>query len=403
MPIVDLKVRSGEHWDAFDYTWEASTIENAEWEGSAVQILAVNEGSLGNFHPGLVNAGIQGSLYTPLLDRRYHAGAGAISYHPGNGFVSKQALKQGDEVFITYGEHWFRGREHYLGTIPLSADYEKANDMVASLAGLVKSNDTGTTSTCTTLTEDDVQQLMTWLKDDVVVTNVDPAVKVVLQDMETLADLEAILQSNGTAQVTSPRMTLDWLDQHGQCLDHLYTQLSSIEGAGVGAFARRPLTEGQVIIASPVLFTYGQDVLRVQRQRSNDNDDDDDNEHPQQHSSDDVNEFQVALNYHFGHANSTLLMIPINTAIAMNHYIDHQSKSNSGGSEGTGTSPNARVQWSASDAKSEYIRQRHLADQRKDSYATLVLEFVATRDIAPDEEILIDYGDEWQGEYGNSH
>jgi hypothetical protein len=338
MPIVDLiKVRSGEHWDAFDNTWEASTIENAEWEGSAVQILAVNEGSLGNFHPGLVNAGIQGSLYTPLLDRRYHAGAGAISYHPGNGFVSKQALKQGDEVFITYREHWFRGREYYLGTIPLSADYDKANDMVASLAGLV-SNGTGTTST---LTEDDVQQLMPWLKDDVVVTNVDPAVKVVLQDMETLADLEAILQSNGTTQVTSPRMTIEWLDQHGQCLDHLYTQLSSIEGAGVGAFARRSLNEEQVIIASPVLFTYGQEVLRVHK-RSNDDDND------EQHSSDEVNEFQVALNYHFGHANSTLLMIPINTAIAMNHYHDP-----SGGNSGT---PNARVQWMASDAKSEYIR-----------------------------------------------
>jgi hypothetical protein len=66
----------------------------------------VNEGALANFHPGLVNSHISGSRYTPLLDRRYDPGAGAVSYHPENGFKSAHALSKGDEVFITYGEHW---------------------------------------------------------------------------------------------------------------------------------------------------------------------------------------------------------------------------------------------------------------------------------------------------------
>ena len=70
VPVVDIT--SEEHWDASDYTWTANNFF-AEYEagyGGHVQIQIVNEGSMANFHPGLVNFQTSDVQYKPTLDRR---------------------------------------------------------------------------------------------------------------------------------------------------------------------------------------------------------------------------------------------------------------------------------------------------------------------------------------------
>ena len=167
-------------------------------------------------------------------------------------------------------------------------------------------------------------------------------------------------------------LTFDTSSFPGKCLDHIYTKKSSIPSAGIGAFARRFILEGSVIIFSPMLVTYGAEVLRTRP------------------DLDDINPKQLVYNYQYSHPNSSAYFFPINTAIAINHQSTRQDTIYNP------YSPNAALRWSTSERKSRYYLQRHLDDLKREHYATIVIEFVATRDINPEEEIFIDYGVEWE-------
>jgi hypothetical protein len=141
------------------------------------------------------------------------------------------------------------------------------------------------------------------------------------------------------------------------------------------------IPKGSVIITSPLLVNYGAAVFNVR---------------PQADIATEINPLQLIYNYHFYHPNSSAYFFPINTAIAINHqstrYYDRYNP----------LSPNAEVRWSTTERKSSYYLQRQLGDLKREIYATVALEFVATRDIQKDEEVFIDYGQEWEQEW-NSH
>lgn len=138
---------------------------------------------------------------------------------------------------------------------------------------------------------------------------------------------------------------------------------STIAGAGNGAFARRPLKKNSVIIGSPMLAVSRDHKLLTMTSN------------PSSKS--------LIFNYHFGHRASSVLFFPNSHAIAINH--NSRSMPN-------GKAANARVQFSTKDKKSRYLVHRPLEDIEREKYSSLVMEVVATRGIAPDEEIFIDYG-----------
>jgi hypothetical protein len=94
-------------WDANDYVWASKTY-NAEYESgqyaSDTVVMAVNDGALANFHPGLVNEFLVGSKWRPMLDRCTDSGAGAFSDYPSFSFRSEYQLGAGEELFVTYGK-----------------------------------------------------------------------------------------------------------------------------------------------------------------------------------------------------------------------------------------------------------------------------------------------------------
>lgn len=189
--------------------------------------------------------------------------------------------------------------------------------------------------------------------------------KMALNPIQDVAALKALISRNGTAMATTIPRSQEWLETNGYCMDHIYVKESTIQQAGYGAFSRRHLKKGSVIHTSPLIaaprafmeMNYSGTVPPT------------------------INSKQLMLNYHFGHADSTILFFPLTHAIAINHRA---------------VTPNARVEFSRNEKRSRYLLHRPMEDIYSEKYSAMVLDFVALRDIAPEEEIFIDYGEKWQ-------
>ena len=55
--------------------------------------------------------------------------------------------------------------------------------------------------------------------------------------------------------------SLEYLEQHGKCLDHIQPKNSTISHAGRGAFATRFLPKGAVVSSAPLIHIPDRDVL----------------------------------------------------------------------------------------------------------------------------------------------
>lgn len=149
-----------------------------------------------------------------------------------------------------------------------------------------------------------------------------------------------------------------YLRREGLCLDHIRPGISAIPHAGRGAFAARSIQKGKVIAPAPLLPILSRKSMESNRGKK-----------------------QLLLNYMFGHKNSSLLFFPYSPVVNL---INH------------GTDPNAALRWS----ESSLHYGRHLLLMSEEQFKSgdpsgLLLEYVALRDIAPGEEILLDYGTEW--------
>jgi hypothetical protein len=158
---------------------------------------------------------------------------------------------------------------------------------------------------------------------------------------------------------------IDWLRQHGMCLDNLRPiPRSKLQPqAGRSVIATRALSEGSLVAPVPVL-PFRREALSLTR--------------PKQDGT--VAQLvQLLLNYCIGHKNSTLLLYPYGPMVNLiNHPGDQTSL------------VNVRLRWSVH--QSPGVLNRSLTDLDQ---SPLMLELVATRDIAPGEEVLLDYGPAW--------
>lgn len=115
---------------------------------------------------------------------------------------------------------------------------------------------------------------------------------------------------------------------------------STIPQAGRGAFARRPIRSGETIIPSPMINTWGRDLFNM--------------------SEEDllkgINRKQLVYNYMWSHPESSLLLLPINAAVTINHASERGEK---------GRGPNAELKWSKTDKKSMYYQQSRLDELKK--------------------------------------
>ena len=165
--------------------------------------------------------------------------------------------------------------------------------------------------------------------------------------------------------------SLKWLRQHGTCIDNIKDGISNIPHAGRGAFATRNIPSGSIVAPSPLIHIADRKVLDMPGVNAKEN---------FSPGSSPVRR-QLMLNYCFGHRLSTLLLCPYGV---LTWLINHSKQS-----------PNTKLQWSKNMRHREWL-ERDIKDWVDITHSGLSFDFVATRDIDEGEEILVDYGDEWE-------
>jgi hypothetical protein len=367
--------RAAERLILSDYVWGADQYgASYETPSPGKSLYSPGLGSLTNSHPAYANVFKLASA-VPLLDRRFDPGAGAFTDYVSsyvfttigdNHLLADENECLAEELVINYGDAWFDERRDFRD-LPRRDDYAQADQVVASFALVhAKSVDAVTAGT--------VDDLLQFSADMAVNQN---AARI-LHGISSRDDLIHVLKSNGTARASAgQRRGREWLERHGHCQDRLYLATSTIPQAGRGAFARRAVREDDVILSSPLLPIFDwQQQLR-------------DTHAPHSGQESLRPAHGLLLNYVFGHANSSAAFLPSTLLLVVNH-----ASIRSGGN--SSLEPNARLSWATWSKKSTYHTRRPLDDLRHERSTTVVLDLVALRDLQADEEILIDYGEEWE-------
>jgi hypothetical protein len=295
------------------------------------------------------------------LHRSRDPGAGGFSPFHNRVSTAKIPIHAGEELFVSYGDNWFHERVGTLGPIPVRGDLPKANSKLLRWDRLrFKHNIT---------ILKDLWETFVW----------NSSFKDVSREFFALPkDWDETEQVISTGLVRHRRnqstRSLDWLKETGVCGDNIKEGLSTLHQAGRGAFATRRIPKGSVVAPVP--------VIQVPYRKRFDMYPRDSGSRVDEKNLTVVGQ-QLLLNYCFGHRDSTLLLCPYGLLTSL---FNHNQ-----------TRANAKLQWTTklSTHHPEWLNMT-IPELRKQKTAGLVMEVVALRDIEKEEEVLIDYGDEWE-------
>ena len=205
----------------------------------------------------------------------------------------------------------------------------------------------------------------------------DPAVRAVLpktiEEAEQLIRRENFTVGHQELVDQSPVRSQSWLRKQGYCLDRIEGRPSLIPNTGYGGYLTdSPRRRGMVVAPIPLLHIHRQhlDMMVVDR-----------------HDPDLVRwrGKQLLLNHVFGDPSSSLLLLPYGPGIP---YINHSPH------------PNVALRWSRNMPQPTWLNKtpKELLRNHNDE-SGLMMELVALRDLRPGEELLLDYGKDWQEQW----
>lgn len=183
---------------------------------------------------------------------------------------------------------------------------------------------------------------------------------------------DAVRAVHGDIQVIEKENSIrpvEYLREHGKCLDNIVPGVSDIPHAGRGAFATRAIPKGGLVAPAPLVLIADRaaaDMYQEKVGRKGNVVRDDETG---------VIKEQIILNYMFGHRDSSVVLFPYSSNVA---YINHHA-----------TEYNAEVRW-AEDAPwihHEEWLTKPVSFLEEQWSSGLMLEFIALRDIEPGEEV----------------
>mmetsp|Transcript_22068 Transcript_22068/g.53421 ORF Transcript_22068/g.53421 Transcript_22068/m.53421 type:complete len:473 (-) Transcript_22068:444-1862(-) len=286
---------------------------------------------------------------------------GFTGYH-NQKMLTTRAIPAGGEIFASYGKEWFEYRFNQVGAVPFTEHYSRVDKFLKKFKKISLKYQKSDNS-------DFTRDL--W---DVVMaeryrgTRNGNALPLSFEDMQSA-------QAIGAAETRLPysMRTTEWLHENGRCMDNIRPGKSTIQQAGRGAFASRSIAQGGLVAPGPILHIANRTSLNLYGVGE------DGSRNLTEHVG-----MQLILNYCFGHKKSTVILCPYTSPSA---YINHNSDS-----------PNAKIVW-AKDSTPNH--NPHWLDEDVQFLKTtakigLSIDFIATRDIQPGEEVFIDYGPEWE-------
>ena len=326
-----------------------------------------------------------------MVDRYSDPGAGAFSYHGGYEFEATRDIMAGDEIFADYGEQWLDYREGtFADNVPRYDDFEEGAEAFNHIQSELNANNVN-------ITEGVIKTLKN------VVTLMDQRVGATLPG--TKKSFENISEKNNRnrsrksyeaaktlAEQTINKRSIQWIKENGICLDLIRPGLSTIPGAGRGAFSQGYISSGSIISPAPLLNIVDKEKMDIYNLSI----DEETGELQEVTEDSEVVGKQLLVNYCFSHKESRLLLCPQSNMILMNH-CSHRMR---GGGQCRDNGPNAKVQWASGwdpdtanwlDMDMDEIRGSTAEGMRGLSF-----EVIATRDIFPGEEVMIDYGENWE-------
>eukprot|EP00804_Cyclotella_cryptica_P030083 CCRYP_020715-RA/>CCRYP_020715-RA protein AED:0.33 eAED:0.33 QI:0/0.66/0.5/1/0.66/0.5/4/413/753 len=372
------KARHDYHWPLTNYGWESSSLGIIEEEGVVTSMYATGFGAVPNCHFSLINIEEHEVRYDLAGLSRYNSpGSGAITPFINRTTTAIKDIKAGSEFFVSYGSSWFKNRPDY-DTVPVKGSYIEAEDFLEKYGLFLLGNPQNTNGwkfnlfiNDMILKEEAQKDLWDIIKSFPYVSRARQALPATSEDV-----MRAIHRGIGAVEVENSMRSLEYLKEHGRCVDNIVPGNSTIPHAGRGAFATRFIPRGSLVAPAPLVHITDKSALIMYNETRDRNGKLIKNEK-------EILTTQIIRNYMFGHPNSSVVLFPYSHHVA---YINHHS-----------TEFNARLQWAKNFSfHNEDWLYKDVTFLDQQWRAGLMLEFIATRDIKEGEEILIDYGKDWQ-------
>lgn len=364
--------------------WTADFAGPAKFEGNHSTTLFVGGiGSLTNYHSAYSNVEwVQASTMLNLdLQQpggKSHPTRGVTTMYENLTMRAMETIPAGMELFASFGEASDADENEQKGDVYeqklLRSDYTKADQLVDSLIELLEHPDL---SSDAELKEDTLDLVLEKIlpaaggKRAKAIRSLIPAASRKLKQVHDVGSFK--YRHHDTIK------SLKWLRKNAVCVDTMKPGRSRIKDAGRGAFATRSFKKGDRVTITPVLPLYD-DVLQMfdieQRQQG---------ETTWLEFVGDHRGTQLLMNYAFGHSNSNLFLVPTSPYVTL---INHDSRH-----------PNVQMDWADHDALflNNELHGKTVQELRSmNPQPNFLMQFTATRDIAKGDEIVMDYGPEWE-------
>ena len=294
------------------------------------------------------------------------------------------------EIFLDFGAEY---NQYENVDRPNIDDYIKMDEAIVKMVSFFDKH-------AESLGEKAATEVFEFMKKDVLDLTAEeraPAARSLLP--ETYHGLKDVVEKGGSALHSMPEVqkSIECLKSNGYCQDNIVSGISSIEHAGRGAFAARPMRKGEVVAAMPLVALHeGMSRLHmIEYVGDNERENEDDDSSSDSSSEDDGKEeeeranrvilsekFQLLLNYVLEHPESSTLFFP---AGGVTPLINHGGKK-----------ANVKMIWSTKSwSNVKETQELSVEDLPKVGPIDMILELVATRPLNRGEEILMDYGDSW--------
>jgi hypothetical protein len=319
-------------------------------------------------------------------------GAGAFTIYHGRRWKAKTDIPAGMELYGNYGSAYFRSRKEY-GPVPFNEDYKAVDKLLKTYRNIIAKYQDNHHHHHDEEEEHQVVVVADWrmdllemlqsmsaIWDDSRTMNAIPRT----DDLGTIDWLLEKERGSGFQHYNISMRSLEWLEANGRCMTNMYEGISTIPHAGRGVFASRFLPRGSIVAPGPLIHIPNRDVFTLYAEMTTADvakSKESKTKNPVPDHTKPIHQ-QLLLNYCFGHRDSSLLLCPYGLLTSL---INHDGKN-----------PNTKIDW----AKDEHMafpewRNQSIEEWGAIEKAGLSFDFIALRDIQPDEEITLDYGQEW--------